>query len=317
MPGTTNRYLGQDPILTNLALGYVNDTYVAEAMVPTTPVATQSGKPWVYDRSRFRPSTNGGKRAQGASSEEVRLSFSLGSPYFCEDHAKKIFVADEDVDNSRVTGRDPFEDATEQVTEIQLIDRETEAATLLTTTGNYASGNTQALSGTSRFDDYANSTPIETVRNGIQTVHSKLFVKPNKILIPQSVFTVLQDHPDFLERAKYTQLGIVTADLLARIWDVDQVVIAGAGYNTTNAGQTDSMSYIWGKNIILAYVNPAQSPKVLTFARNYQWKSPIIQRLRGVDEEDRRGTYVRRGDEYRDQEIASNEAGYLLTTVIS
>lgn len=314
---STNRYLGQDPILTNLAKAYVNDTYVAEEFLPSTRVATQSGKHWIYDKGRFRPSKNGGVRAQGANSEEVRLNFTTGDPYFAEDHAKKVFVTDEDVKNAQATGLDPFADATEHVTDIQLVDREIEAASILTSTGNYSGGNTTALSGTDRWDDPANSTPIEDVHSWIQTIHSKLFVRANRILIPRQVFTVLQDHPDFLERAKYTQLGVVTTDLLARIWDVDKVVIAGAGKNTATAGQTDSMGYIWGKNVVLAYVDPSAARKVLTFGRTYSWQEAIVQRLRGTDEEDRRGTYVRRGDHYYDQKVVSTDAGFLAQTVIS
>ncbi|MGW6120448.1 hypothetical protein ACWFRF_15505 [Nocardia sp. NPDC055165] len=314
---STNRYLGQDPILTNLALAYTNDDYIAEEFLPSTQVATQSGKRWVYDRGRFRPSKNGGKRAEGANSEEVIHKFTLGSPYFAEDHAKKSFITDEEDTNAKVTGRDPFSDATENITEIQMVDREVEAATLLTTSGNYASGHVTPLAGSSQWSDFGNSTPIEDVHAAISTIHRKLFVRANKIILPREVFDVIQDHPDFLERAKYTQLGVVTTDLLARLWNVEKVVIAGAGKNTARAGQTDTMGYIWGKNVIIGYVNPSQGDKVLTFGRTYRWQSPIVQRLRGTDEEDRRGTFVRRGDDYYQQGIVSNEAGFLFTGAIA
>lgn len=317
MPGTTNRYLGQDPILTNLGLAYKNADYVAEEFLPTAPVATQSGKLWIYDRGRFRASTNGGKRAEGANSEEARLNFTLGGQFFCEDHAKKVFVTDEEEMNARVTGRDPYADATEHVTDMQLVDREIAAASILTTTANYASGNFTTLSGNSQWNDYANSNPITAVRAAISVVHSKLFVNVNKILLPRVVFDALVDHPAFQDRIKYTQLGVVTTDLLARVWGVDKVVVAGAGKNTAAAGQADSMSYIWGKHVVLSYVDPSQAEKVLTFGRNYQWKAPIVERLRGTDQQDRRGEYVRRGDAYYDQEIISNEAGYVFRNAIA
>lgn len=311
-----NRYLGQDPILTNLSLAYSNDTYIADQVLPFFNVSTQSGKGWVFDRARFRTSKNSGVRAPGANSEEVRLAFALGSPYFAEDHAKKIFVSDEDRDNARATGRDPFADATEHVTEMQMVDREVEAATYLTTDANYASANIETLTGSARWNDYANSDPIEDVRAGISTVHSKLFVDVNTVVLPRPVFDVLQDHPSFLERVKYSQLGVLTAELLARVWGVNRVIVPGAGVNSSTAGQADSMEYIWGKSVELLHVNASQADKTLTFARTYRWKSPIVQRLRGTDEEDRRGTYVRRGDHYYDIQEVSDEAGFLIKTVI-
>ncbi len=87
---STNRYQGFDPILSNVAIGYSNDAYVAQQLLLDVPVNFQSGKHWIYDQSRFR--IVNGKRAAGANSGEVSLKFTTGNPYFCEDHATKMFV---------------------------------------------------------------------------------------------------------------------------------------------------------------------------------------------------------------------------------
>ncbi len=79
------------------------------------------------------------------------------------------------------------------------------------------------------------------------------------------------------------------------------------------------MSYIWGKDILLAYVAPKAATKILTLGINYKWnkKQKMIQRLRGVDQEDRRGTFVRIGDDYYDQNIVSAACGYLIKSVVA
>src|SRR3954449_7651985 len=120
-----NRYLGVDPMLTNVAIGYTNDDYIAELLLPSLPVAKQTGKHFIYDRAQFR--NNKTKRGMGAPSQETTLSLTTGLPYSCEDHAQKMFVTDEDVKNA-IGPSDPFVDATEFVTEQLLIDREIEAA---------------------------------------------------------------------------------------------------------------------------------------------------------------------------------------------
>jgi hypothetical protein len=310
-----NRYAVQDPILTNLALGYSNEAYVAERLLPTLPVGTQSGKHFIYDRARFRPSPTGGVRAQGANSEEVKLSLTAGLPYFCDDHAKKIFVTDEDVDNNVQTLTDPFQDATEHVTDIQLIDREVEAASVLTDTSIMTQNVT--LSGSDQFNDSANSDPVSVVQTAKTAIHAATFQMPNRLLIGKQVIDALMNHPDFIERVKYSQLGVLTSDLLARIFDVEEVIVASAGKNTSAYGQTDTMGYIWGKNMILAYVDPRPRAKFLTLGLTYQWKSAIVERLRGTDEQDRRGTYVRRGDHYYDQKLVSASAGYLIKNAVA
>src|SRR4051812_31482029 len=129
----TNRYLGVDPMLTNVAIGYSNDAYIAEMLLPSFSVAKQTGKHFIYDRARFR--NNKTKRGLGAPSQESSITLTTGLPYSCEDHAQKIPVYDEDVENA-ITPTDPFVDAAEMVTEQLLIDREIEAATTLLSTAN-------------------------------------------------------------------------------------------------------------------------------------------------------------------------------------
>ena len=110
----TNRYQGTDPILTDVSLGYQNSAYIAGLLLPMLPVKHQSGKHFVYDKGRFR--SEDAKRGPGARSKDVTHNISTGLTYFCEDHALKEFVADEDVDNAP-PGIDPCVDATENVTE--------------------------------------------------------------------------------------------------------------------------------------------------------------------------------------------------------
>ena len=106
---TTNRYQGYDPILSNVAIGYTNDAYVAEMLLPEILVNFQTGKHWIYDQGRFRNEPS--KRATASKSGEVALKLTTGLPYYCEDLALQMTVADEDVDNA-TTPTDPFTDAT-------------------------------------------------------------------------------------------------------------------------------------------------------------------------------------------------------------
>lgn len=313
-----SQYAELDPVLTELAIGYKNDAYVAPLMLPFFEVSKQGGKHWIYDRSRFRTSVNFGRRAPGSASDRNDLTLTAGIPYFAEDHAESADVFDEDVDNARETNRDPFADVTEFLADKQLVNFENEVATLLTTAGNWASGHSPSLTGGARWNVYATSDPIKDIRDGVKLVHSKLFVRPNRLLLPFEVFVVLKDHPAIMERVKYSQLGVATPELLARVFEVNEVVIAGAGRNTSARGQADTMSYIWGKNAILAYVNPANRDKDITLGRTYQWagKNRIVERLRGEDSEDKKKTIVRSGNWYYDPLIVCNEAGYALRNVI-
>jgi len=299
-------------MLTNVALAYQNDAYIAEQLLPSFPVAKQSGKHFVYDRARFR--NNSVKRSAGTASNETTFTFTTGSGYYAEDHAQKMFVTDEDVENS-IAPLDPFVDATEFVTEQLLIDREIEAATTLLSTANLTQNTT--LSGTSQWSDFSNSDPIANVRTGKQTIHSAVHLNANTLVMGRQVYDKLIDHPAFLERVKYTQLGIMTPDLLARIFDVDRVIVGNAGKNTAKEGQTDSMSYIWGKDAFLAYIAPTVKPKMLTLGLTYKWQNKQVERLRGSNEEDRKGTYVRCGGDYYDMNVVAASCAYLIKAAVA
>jgi hypothetical protein len=308
----TNRYQGIDPILSNLSIGYQNDQYIADAVLPTITVKNQTGKHWIYDRGRFR-NTNS-KRGQGAPSNEITLNLTTGLPYFAEDHALKQFVADEDVDNAMDSSA-PFTDATENVTERLFIAREIEAASILTSTAVLTQNTT--LSGTSQFSDYSNSDPFAAIETGMATVHAAIYQQPNTLIMGKQVWDKLKHHPDFLERVKYTQKGVISTDLLASLIGVDRIIIGAAGKNTTAEGQTDSMSYIWGKDVILAYINPRIGQKSITLGLTYRWKQRIVERMRGSNEEDRKGTYVRVGNDYYDEQLVSALAGYLIKNAVA
>lgn len=306
-----NRYQGTDPILTDISLGFKNAAYIADLLLPTLPVKHQSGKHFVYDKGMFR--SEDAKRGPGARSKEVTHSISTGLTYFCEDHALKEFVADEDVDNAPA-GVDPYVDATQNVTERHFVSREIEAAAMLTSTGVITQNAT--LSGTSQWSD-SNSDPKKAIKDAAETIRDSIMVDPNTLVLSKKVFNELADHPALVERVKYSQLGILTADLLARFFEVDRVIIGAAKKNASKEGQADSMSDIWGKDALLAYINPRLGQKTVSLGVTYQWKSRTTERLNGTDERDRRGQFIRVGDHYYDQELIAAGAAYLFKDAVA
>ena len=133
------------------------------------------------------------------------------------------------------------------------------------------------------------------------------------------VWNKLKYHPALMERVKYSQRAQMTTDLVASLLEIDRIIVAAAGYNTARDGQTDSMGYIWGKDMLLAYVAPRLAPKMMTLGLTYRWnkKQKEVKRLRGPKEEDRGGTYVRVGGDYYDQNVVAPQVAYLWKTVVS
>lgn len=297
-----------DPALSNVSIKYTNDSYIADMILPTVKVSKQTGKYYVYDKSNLRIDNT--ERAAGSGANEIDFGLTTAS-FSCDDHALKSFVADE-VQDQAEAALNPLIDETETITEKLMLDRENNAATLLTTSGNYT--NTSALSGTSQWSDYSNSDPIGDIRTARTTVHAATFKKPNTIIMGKQVFDMLADHPQIIERVKYSALGVVTEELLARIFQVSKVLVGEAGKNTANEGATDALSYVWGKNVIVAYIAPRVGLKTLTLGLTFEYGTREVKRWR---DEDREGTYVRVGKDNYAQKLVAETAGYLYRTVVA
>lgn len=298
-----------DPALSNVSIRYTNDVFIADEVFPTVKVAKQTGKYYVYDKSNLRiDKTN---RAAGSGANEVDFGVSPSGTFSCDDHALKGFVADE-IQDQADAALNPLVDETETITEKLLLDRENKLATSLADTAVMTQNTT--LSGTSQWSDYSNSSPVNDIRTARTTIHQNTFKKPNTLILGKQVFDQLTEHPEIIERIKYSQLGVVTAELLARIFQVEKVLIGEAGANTAVEGQTDSLSYVWGKHAIVAYISPKVSIKMVTLGLTFTYGERQVKRWR---DEDREGTYVRVGKDNYDQKVVAAQAGYLIKNAVN
>ena len=297
-----------DPILSNVSVAYQNDKYIAEMILPVVKTKTVTGKYFEYDKSKFRKVKS--LRGMGASAEEVEYGVSQSTAYVCLDHALKQIVPDELKDQAP-TPLSPEMDATENVSERLLIEKEYDLAVYMQNTGNLTNNTT--LSGTTQWSDYINSDPIGDVRTGIQTIHSKIFKPANTLVLGIEVYNKLIDHPDIVERIKYSQLGVTTEQLLAKIFNVDNVIVAGAGYETAVEGQSSDLGYIWGKYAWLLYVTPRPAVRSISFGYHFQYKTRSVDKWY---DNDREGTFVRVHDFFT-REIVSVDCAYLIKNAVA
>ena len=125
---------------------------------------------------------------------------------------------------------------------------------------------------------------------------------------------MLCEHPQIIERVKYSQLGVLTVELLARIFQVEKILVGEAGANTAHEGAADSLSYIWGKYAIIAYIAPQVRLKQVTLGYTFTYSQRIVKRWR---DEDREGTYVRIGNDNYVQKVVAAACGYLIAAAVA
>ena len=268
MPDVENVH--KDQILTNISIMYRNAAYVGTELMPIVPVKKKSDIYYVYDSKadRFRiPKT---LRAPKTESRTVDWKVTTDG-YVCDEHALNDLIDDIERDNAD----SPLNlevDTVEFITDILQLGLEMRIKDILEVS---LSANAPSI----KWDIYTDgSDPIVDIETGKDAIHAVIFREPNILLLGKAVYDKLKHHPKILDRIKYVQKGVVTPELMASVFEVEKVIVGKAGYNTAKEGKPESLSYLWGKNAILAYVEP--KPGIKKFSLGYTFQSQTFQTRR-------------------------------------
>jgi hypothetical protein len=275
-----------DQVLTTISLGWTNNGLVGEALFPTVGVRKQSDKYYVFGREAWLPETSD-YRAPGTEANEIPGLQLSTSPYYAQEHALQIPVTDEERENSDAPLA-PDRDGAELVTSKILLGRELAMKTMVTTTSNYASGLSTTLSGGAQWDQYATSNPIGDFRTGQRAINAKVFMDPNVAIIPYQVMSQLEDHPDIIERIKYSERAVLTPEIVAAVLGMQNVIVPGVGIGTGAPGAPGNAitaGYLWGKDVVMAWVPPRAGLRIPAFGYEFAWNfgaglSQIVDRWR-------------------------------------
>lgn len=237
-----------DPILSTVVQGYVHPEHIGMALFPRVPVLTSGGKIVEFGKEAFRLYSTG--RAPGTAFKRMQLGYE-GKPYALENHGLEAAVPREHQrEASQVPGIDLATRYINAVMRVNSLILESSQAMLARNAANYDANHKVTLSGTDQWNDYTNSDPVGDINAAKEAIRSTTGIYPNVIEIAAKVFDVLKEHPKIIDKIKYTQRGIVTAELLAAVFDVAKVVV-GKAIAFDDAGASID---IWGKDVVLAYV---------------------------------------------------------------
>ena len=262
-----------DQILTNISLGYKQEgEFIAERLVKTVPVKKQSDKYYVFGREAWIPSGTD-YRAPGTVANEIPGIQVSTDSYYAQEHSLQTPVTDEERDNTD-SAFSHDKDATELLTSKILLGREIAIKNYVTDTARYATNLVKTLTGTTQWDVYATSDPIADIRAAKFAVHNTSFVDPNVAVIPYQVMFFLLDHPKIIDRIKYTDRAILTEELVATVLGLTGVVVPGMPVGTSS-GTTNNFNmtatYLWGDDVLLAYVPPKAGLRVPAFMYEFAW----------------------------------------------
>jgi hypothetical protein len=278
MPQPTPSDVHVNQPLTNISIAYIQDDaeFICDKVFPNVPVLKQSDRYFSFDKDNwFRTEA----QPRGLSEESAGSGFTIDSTpnYFAN-----VQAIHKDIDDQLLANQDNPLDldmaATMFVSRQLLLRREKDWATKYFATSIWTGGlkanATQGdlVAGTD-FTAWstAGSNPITDIRAQMIAVKQVTGFKPNTFVMGEQVWLILQDHPEFLDRIKYTQRGIVTPELFASVLGIEKVLIAGAVQNTAKEGATNALSFIFGKNALLCYAAPAPSLMMPSAGYTFSW----------------------------------------------
>jgi hypothetical protein len=230
-----------DQVLTNISVAFPQGMGVGEALAPSVRVRKQSDIYYVHGREGWVLEPGADVRAPGTEANEIPGLEVATEPYFATEHSLQIAVTDEERENAD-SPLSPDRDGTELVTSKVLLQREIILRDLVTDPTNYAAGHSVSLSDS--WDDPVNGDPIGDVKDGRVQIMSSLFLEPNYAVIPWQVMVHLEDLPDFVERVKYSQVGVVTQDLIGSLFNLPNLTVPGMGHNSAPMGTTEALNFL-------------------------------------------------------------------------
>lgn len=272
----TRQQVHIDRALTNISVAYMQDSsnFIADKVFPIIPVQKQSDLYFIYRREDFLRD-EAEERAAGTESAGGDYNVDQSEPYFC-----RVVAFHKDVnEQERVNSDDPLNadrDSTEFVSQKLLIRREVQWAQNFFKTGVWGKEIT-GVDATPQENqslrwNLATSDPVALIKNLSTQMQEGTGYRPNTLVLSPYAKDALLNHPDIIDRIKYTQKGIASIDLLAQLFEVESIHVANAIYNKAQKGAAESTGFIMGKHALLCYAEKRPGLKKPSAGYIFAWK---------------------------------------------
>lgn len=256
-----------DRPLTNLSTAYIQsqEDFVSTKVFPVVPVEKKSDLYFKYGKNDwFRDEAQ--ERAPGDESAGGGYSLSTDS-YLATVYAWHKDVSDQDRENSDQP-LNPDRDATRLVTQKLLLKQEITWAANYFTTGVWGTDLTPA----NLWSDYTTSDPITDIETAKDTIQGNTGFMPNTLVLGYPVFRYLKQHPDIIDRYKYTSAEAITEEMIARVFDLERVIVCKAVKATNAENETAVYSRVQGKNALLCYAAKEPGLMVPSAGYTFAWR---------------------------------------------
>jgi hypothetical protein len=312
-------------LLTNVSIAFMQDQndFIADKVFPIVPVQNRSNNYTVWDRADWLRD-EAKERAPATESAGGGFQVDNTPNYFA-----RVWAWHKDLDDQTMANADNAFNlerlSTEYVTRKLLLRREKLWIATYFGTGIWGTDVTGVSGSPSgaqvkQWND-STSTPVKDIRRYSRNIQRLTGFRPNVLVLGPDVEDALLDHPDIIDRIKYTQQGFVTEDLLARAFGVDRLLIPGAIVNSAKEGQAGSYDFLFGKGALLCYAAPSPGLDIPSAGYTFAWTRYTNGDGMGAQISRFRMQHLRadriEGEMAFDMKLTSSELGIFFTTVVA
>lgn len=313
----TGRDVHLDVPLSNVAIAYKPEGFIADQLFPIVQVPKQSDAYYIWniaDVFRVEPTL----RAPGTPANIIEMSVSSGT-FFCKNYALKTRTPYEDIQNADAgfiwTERSA---RAEHVKDKLYLDWEYRAALMMTSGANCGSYSAvqSAWSG-------SGGDPIADINYAMNWVQDATGQRPNSMVMGNYAWRVLRENTAMLNKffgtaGASTTGRLVTPDMVKGLFDLERLVIGGAYRNTTQEGQTASLSQIWNDNLVVYYAPLAARKDKPSYGYSFRWDAvPGMNMTAEVFQDEKAKAEEVQLGYYQDEKITAQTLSYLICGVDS
>lgn len=280
--------------LTNVSIAYIQsaDSFLADKVFPKVTVKHQSDLYRRYSKSQWRR-TDVKKRAPATETPGVGWTYDTDQ-YFCH-----VYGVHKDLDDQTRANSDSVfnldKESTEFITNQHLLKRDLDWTARYMKPGVWATeklGVTGVPANATEFVrwDIAGSDPIGDTSYWMIDFRRLSGFAPNITIMGAYVMAALKQHADIIDRIKYTQRGVVSEDLIATLFDVDELYISYAtvasGPETADTRLDDAAAtydFIGpGNDVLFAYAPKSASLMTPSAGYTFVWGGYLGGNAEGI-----------------------------------
>lgn len=309
-----------DSTLSSVSIQYRNEEYIGLKLLPEITVGKASDKFFTYDKRNRLAAPDDSLETRSVPNE---VSESRGT----DNYSTKPYGLLDFVDQKTLENQDaPLNEMIDLVAAVndalELLE-EKRIATLLTTAGTYNAGQVQTLGAGTQWSDYTSATldatnPFKAIEAARDSIWSPAQGATKVVgFCGLAVFRAMRRHPKVLEAFKHMQgLKLPTAQQLAEVFELDDLLVGRAWEDTANEGQTASYGRIWGKHFGIVRVAAQPSVRCAAFGWTFRFGAKVTNQWFDPKPGVAGGYYAKVGHQ-SDYKVAAKDTGALIQNAIA